>query len=85
MYKQGYERQDYNAILLDADIRKKQELQRIKRQCCGNCTNCGIGCLKLEHTVQNSKEIYYCGNFKQKESKEEKSFRKDINKQMKSW
>lgn len=80
MYRQEYEKQDYEEILLKAEIRKKQELQQIKRHCCINCVNCGKDCLKLEHSTKNSEEIYYCGNFKEKENTQEKSFRKDIKK-----
>lgn len=55
---------DYSLILRDADIKKKQAMQEIKRNNCSDCGNCGKGCLKLEHIFKDGKEIYRCANYK---------------------
>lgn len=57
---------NYDEILMDANIRKKQQLYVIKHKCCPNCANGGKDCLKLEHTLQDGVEMYRCVNYKQK-------------------
>lgn len=76
---------DYKAIINFSEWKRKQQLYQIQKHCCISCVNCGKDCLKLEHTLQDSTEVYRCVNYvqKQAEAKEEKVFRKDIKMQNK--
>lgn len=54
---------NYDLVLYEAEIKKKQQLNIIKCRCCPNCLNKKNGCLNLEHTLKNSVEVYKCLNY----------------------
>lgn len=54
---------NYDFILRDAEIKKKQQLNIITEKCCPNCVNCGKDCLNLEHALTNGAEVYRCLNY----------------------
>lgn len=56
----------YDAIIREAEIKEKQQLYIIRREFCPNCVNCAKECLKLEHIVENSVEVYKCINYVKK-------------------
>lgn len=58
---------NYDAIIKDAEIKQKQQLYIIRRECCPNCVkHSEENCLNIEHTLENSAEVYRCVNYVRK-------------------
>lgn len=53
----------YDSIMRAAEIKRKQFIAQIEKQCCPSCISKSNECLNLQHMLKDGVESYRCNNY----------------------